>query len=229
MSWNISQHPSFEVTKSDSRNFEEQNLADSKSNKIDSSKQIGFHTGFALLKKHLGITSKRKTHIDSLLKKCKSKCFKTIHEAVRQCLNCRVERLPQTFVTNIKIDYNKSFLDKTILQIYNEFGVLTSLSELIERKLIRRDKFEVFIEFISKPFRDIFESYITSKRFAEDTKFINQKEGDKFSHIFNYISTSFIKYYSSSKGNKPKSKLSPKKGQIFHVQRIDIDNTGMEI
>ena len=59
---------------------------------------------FHSLKRELDIKDCRKTHIDSLLKKVKSKCLKAIHEVLKSCVNLIVGRLPQLFITNIKID-----------------------------------------------------------------------------------------------------------------------------
>ena len=55
------------------------------------------------------------SHIDSLLKKSKIKCL--IHEVLKLSLNLLIEKLPQNFITNIKIDFNKKYLAKSIGEI----------------------------------------------------------------------------------------------------------------
>ena len=64
---------------------------------------------FAYIKKKFQIKFSRKSHIDSLLKKCKGKFFKTIHEIMNMSLNIIVKRLPQKFITNITIEYNQKY------------------------------------------------------------------------------------------------------------------------
>ena len=67
----------------------------------------------------------RKTQIDSLLKKLKSKLFKTIHNAIKHCIDSHLSNLPQLFITNIKIGTNKYYLTQIILSIYNEHNVFS--------------------------------------------------------------------------------------------------------
>ena len=62
---------------------------------------------FSYIKKKYQIKFSRKSHIDSLLKKCKGKFFKTIHEIMNLSLNIIVKRLPQKFITNITIENNQ--------------------------------------------------------------------------------------------------------------------------
>ena len=52
----------------------------------------------------------RKNHIYILVKKVKIKLFKGIHEAIKFCLNININRLPQTFIINIKIAFNQKYL-----------------------------------------------------------------------------------------------------------------------
>ena len=62
-----------------------------------------FQSIFSYIKKKNQIKFSRKSQIDSLLKKCKGKFFKTIHEVMNKSLNIVVKRLPQFFITNITI------------------------------------------------------------------------------------------------------------------------------
>ena len=83
---------------------------------INNSFSHSFHINFNNLRKKLGIDDSRKTYIDSLWKKSKSKCLKAIHEVLKLSLNLLIERLPQNFITNIKIDFNKKYLVKSIVK-----------------------------------------------------------------------------------------------------------------
>ena len=69
---------------------------------------------FSYIKKKFQIKFSRKSHIDSLLKKCKGKFFKTIHEIMNLSLNIVVKRLPQKFITNITIEYNQKYLNEEV-------------------------------------------------------------------------------------------------------------------
>ena len=74
-------------------------------NLFPNGKRNYIHQRFIHLKKELKINKLlRKTQIDSLLKKCKSKVFKSIHNAIQKCIHNRLMRLPQHFITNIKIE-----------------------------------------------------------------------------------------------------------------------------
>jgi hypothetical protein len=198
-------------------------------------KRRSMHASFMFLKKELKLENfKRKTQIDSLLKKCKSKAFRTIHEALRNCLKAKLARLPQAFITNIKIDFNKKYLDTTILDIYKENGVITSVEDYKEKDFIVEDKFDVFKNFLSLTFKDVFESYITSKQYIKDYHHIKDREGEGFAILFNFISKIFIQYYTKSKGNKHKgrklkrkiepavdrNKLKKKVNNVFEIKKI---------
>jgi len=173
-----------------------------------SKKRRSLHSTFLLLKKKLNLEQfMRKTQIDSLLKKCKSKAFKTIHEALKKCLNIKLPRLPQYFITNIKIDFNKIYLEKTIYDIYREYKIIPSVEEFISRKYLIDDKISIFVDFLNLTFKNVFEYYVNSKQYVKDYYHIMNREGEKFAILFNYISKVFIQYYTKSKGNKPKNKL----------------------
>ena len=148
----------------------------------------------------------RKYQFDSLLKKVKAKVFKTIYEATRRCLidSFKLQRLPQNFITNIKIDFNKHYLNKTILEIYQEYGIITSIEDCFQNNLIKPDKKDIFEELVFLPFKEAYEFYITSRQYKKDQDKIKRKEGDKIEKLFSFIAYNFINYYSLSKGNKPK-------------------------
>lgn len=176
-------------------------------------KQI--HQNFIHLKKVLNLEGfKRKTKIDSVLKKCKSKAFRTIHEALRNCLNIPLDRLPQLFITNIKIEFNKNSLDKTILDIYTENKVITSLEDYREKGYIIPEKTQLFEEFLSMTLRNVFEYYLASRQYVKDYNYIHKREGEGFALLFNYISKVFITYFEKNRGNKDRVKKDKAKTQL---------------
>jgi hypothetical protein len=187
----------------------------SASNLSGSKRRRTLHSTFLLLKKKLNLEQfMRKTQIDSLLKKCKSKAFKTIHEALKKCLNIKLPRLPQNFITNIKIDFNKVCLEKTILEIYQDHRIIPSVDEFMAKKYLIEDKIGVFKDFLALTFRNVFEYYVNSKQYVKDYYHIQQREGEKFAILFNYISKVFIQYYTKSKGNRPKKEKKDNEGSL---------------
>ena len=184
------------------------------------------HFNFSLLKKKLNLEEfSRKTQIDSLLKKCKSKAFRTIHEALKKCLKIKLQRLPQQFITNIKIDFNKKFLEKTILEIYQECKIITSLDDFVKKNYLKDDKVNIFTQFLSLTFKDVFDYYLNSHQYFKDYNYILKREGEGFAVLFNYISKIFVFYYEKSKGNfkKKEEKIANK---IFEIKKITLfDNS----
>ena len=85
---------------------------------IPENNQTSFQSVFSYLKKKLQVKDTRKSHIDSLLKKSKGKFFKAVHDYLKICLNIITKRLPQTFITNITIDYNQKFLFKKMIKMH---------------------------------------------------------------------------------------------------------------
>jgi hypothetical protein len=127
-----------------------------------------FQSIFSYIKKKYQIKFSRKSQIDSLLKKCKGKFFKTIHEVMNKSLNMVVKRLPQAFITNITIEYNQKYLDKNIIQIYQEFNNLPDYKTLIEKNIIKSNKEQLFKEFCSYSLFNLYDIYCESKRFHKD-------------------------------------------------------------
>ena len=166
-----------------------------------------FHQNFNELKSKMNIPNTRKTHIDSLLKKLKSKCLKAVHEVVKSCFDLYVGRLPQSFITNIKIDFNKYYLNKTIGEIYVEFKLLPSYNEIYEKNLIRNGKDELFNDIYNMTFKQVYITYLESTLFKKDYEKIKKKDGNEIAQLFDYVARNMCDYYLFSKGNK-KTKLS---------------------
>ena len=69
-----------------------------------------FQSIFTFIRKKLQIKPSRKNHIDSLLKKSKGKFFRAIFEGIKLCLNLRIYRLPQEFITIMIIYFMNNIL-----------------------------------------------------------------------------------------------------------------------
>lgn len=189
---------------------------------IDTDRRMphAFHKQFNQLKERLPINDTRKTHVDSLLKKCKSKYVKAVHEGIKKCLNLRVERLPQNFITNIKIDFNKIYLEKTIGEIYTEFNLLPKTEEIIRLNLIRKGKQALFEELSSTKFKVGYQLYLQSDLYSQDFEYVANKEGEETSQLYDYIAKNMCDYYLFNRGNRQKS-IKYKKKKVFVVKKIE--------
>ena len=165
-----------------------------------------FQNIFSYIKKKYQIKFSRKSHIDSLLKKCKGKFFKTIHEVMNKCLNIVVKRLPQYFITNITIEYNQNYLDKNVIEIYQEFNHLPNLKSLEEKNIINISKKQLFIEFCSYSLYNLYEIFCDSRRFIKEIKKVKIKDGKRIGLLYEFVSLNFSAYYKYSKPHFIKNK-----------------------
>ena len=156
-----------------------------------------FHMNFLEFKKVLNFKrAQRKTKIDSILKKCKSKFFRAIQESIKKLLsdsnnnnNNNLIRLPQSFITNINIDYNKQFMDKSLLQIYMDLNVIQNYKDLFYNS--NQNQAFLLNKLLSLTYTELFNHYITSQRFKEDCESIREKEGEKYEILYKYVSNIF--------------------------------------
>ena len=118
---------------------------------IDENKKkiLSFYSKFKYLCYKYKIDNIRKKHIDIIIKKVKIKLFKGIQESLKYCLNININRLPQNFINNIKIEYNRQYLDKTISEIYLEFSILPPIKEILENKKIKKENTEILILYMN--------------------------------------------------------------------------------
>lgn len=169
-----------------------------------------FNEIFYAIKKNLHIKQSRKYQVDSLLKKAKCKFFQIIHEIMRFCLSIRVKRLPQPFITNITIEYNRYYFEKTILQIYNEFNLISNVERLDDGKIKIKNK-ELFRDFSNYKLEDLYNVYIESQSYKKDLKEIIEKSGKNIGILYEFVSKNLIYYY---KNNKSKIPLKKESGEI---------------
>lgn len=189
------------------------------------------HSNFYYLKNKLDLNGfKRKSQIDSLLKKCKSKAFRTIHEALKNCLNIKLSRLSQPFITNIKIEFNKTCLNRTILSIYKEHDIIPSFEEFEQKGYIIQGKAGLFKDFLNLTFREVFLKYLDSQQYIKDYKHILEREGEGFALLFNYISKVYVTYYDKSKGNRnQKQKIGRKNSKLITFQNNNLPRESISL
>ena len=164
-----------------------------------------FHSNFMDFKTVLNFHRPlRKTKIDSILKKCKSKFFRAVQDSIKKITNdlTQINRLPQSFITNINIDYNKNYMNKTIFEIYKSLNLVNQEKEFFIG--ISQDNIPKLKSLLNYTYSQLFNVYTESQRFKEDCEVIREKEGEKFEILYKYVSKIYIRYYSLSKGNRPK-------------------------
>ena len=156
-----------------------------------------FNEIFITIRKKLHVKHTRKSEVDSLLKKAKCKFFQTVHKIMRYCLNINVNRLPQVFITNITIDQNRNYLEKTIIQIYNEFDLIQNLKKIDD--VIRIKNKELFKIFSKYKFYELYGEYIESQCYKKDVNKVINKNGKNIGTLYEFVSKNFIIYYLNNK------------------------------
>ncbi len=184
-------------------------------NNINQNNIFSFQKYFSILRKKLQIKLSRKNNIDSLLKKVKGKFFKSINNCIKECLNIKIKKLPQKFITNITIKYNQKYLDKNILDIYNEFHILPKDYE----KFMKNNNKEYFKILISYNLKELFSVFLESDRYKIELKTIEKNFGKKNGILFEFVSKNFINYYINSKAH-----LFKEKNKINNNNNNNIDN-----
>ena len=168
--------------------------------------ESNFQGIFSYIKKKYQIKFSRKSHIDSLLKKCKGKFFKTIHEIMNLSLKIIVKRLPQKFITNITIEYNQNYLKKNIIEVYQDFKLLPDYHTLVEKNLIKNNIKELFSEFCSYNLSNLYNLYIKSKRYSKDIEDVKNNDGRRIGLLYQFVSKNFCTYFENNKPHLAKVK-----------------------
>ena len=184
-----------------------------------------FNKKLSSLKESLGLSDRRKYQIDSLLKKVKAMLYRVISNAISKCLidSYKLGRIPQNFITNVKIAHNKYYLNKTILDIYKEYNIIPSINMIIDNNLVKDDYKEDLFELLNLTLKDTFIFYITSKHYFQDLDKIAEKEQKKVPLIV-FICDHFIEYFSHSKGNQKNFKRLKLSKNFIH-KNVDDDDS----
>ena len=163
---------------------------------------ISLYSTFKYLKEKYNINNSRKNRMDCIIKKVKTKYMNAIHDAIKHCVNLKMNKLPQNFITNINIEYNKVYFNKTVEQLYSEFNIVPSLNELINKNLIKNGKKELLIILMNSSLKDIYQSYLTSDLYKYHRMCIIKKEGENSGKLYDYVAQNICKYFIYNKGNK---------------------------
>ena len=163
---------------------------------------ISLYSTFKYLKEKYNINNSRKNRMDCIIKKVKTKYMNAIHDAIKHCVNLKMNKLPQNFITNINIEYNKVYFNKTVEQLYSEFNIVPSLNELINKNLIKNGKKELLIILMNSSLKDIYQYYLTSDLYKYHRMCIIKKEGENSGKLYDYVAQNICKYFIYNKGNK---------------------------
>ena len=136
---------------------------------------------------------------------------------MRYCLSIKVKRLPQPFITNITIEYNRYYLEKTVFQIYKEFNLIVNLQK-IEDDIIRINNKELLKEFTKYKLDDLYNAYIESQCYKKTLDEIIAKSGKNLGILYEFVSKNLLSYYRYNK-----SKLSKKEDKKPIENNIDKD------
>ena len=169
-----------------------------------------FYSKIKLIRKKYSIKKSRKNNIDSLVKKVKSKFLKAIYECLKFCLNSFINRLPQRFIINTKIDYNKKFLCKTLEEIYIEFKLLPNYETLLEKNMIQKGKEHFLYILYKNKIKNIYKEYLKSDFYLNEKKEIEIKYGIGVSKLYDFVAINICEYFLFNKGNDKRIDLSHK-------------------
>ena len=194
-----------------------------------------FYSKIKYIRKKYNIKKSRKNHIDSLVKKAKSKFLKAIYESLKFCLHsCKIKRLPQNFIINTRIEYNKKVLNKTVEEIYTEFKLLPTFEVLLEKRKVYKYKQDFLYSLMKLKLKDIYKYYISSDLYIMDKKRIEFKFGESVVKLYDFVAINLIEYFRFNKGydkrlnqkrsNKKLKKIFVKKRR-FDIQKKVTKNT----
>jgi hypothetical protein len=168
------------------------------------------------LRKKLQIKQSRKTHIDSILKKCKARFFKAISDCIKQCVKIQIKKFPQSFITNISIEYNKYILKLTVYELYQIFNLSKDVLDESNENCFFSGKERYFKYIYYSKLSDLYISYIQSKRYKREIESIKYNLGMKMLLLYEFVSENFVNYYTFSQPHLCKNnnlKHNDKKGE----------------
>ena len=162
-----------------------------------------------------------------MVKKAKSKFLKAIYECLKYCLHsCNLYRLPQKFIINTRIDYNKKILNKTVEEIYSEFKLLPTYETLVSKNKVYQNKQDLLYSLMKSKLKDIYKYYISSKLYIMDKKRIESKSGEAVVKLYDFVATNICGYFLLNKGND--KRLNRWKGSK-NIRRVFIKKKRFEI
>jgi hypothetical protein len=168
---------------------------------------MSFQSFFTFLRKTLQIKYTRRIHIDSILKKCKGKFYKAINDCLRKCLKINIKKLPQVYITNISIDYNKCFFDFTVNDLYTYFNLMPyPMETILQREYCVKGKEDFFKYIFLSKIETLYSDFIQSNRYKKEIELMKKQKGAKMAFLHQFVAENFISYYCYSKPHLKKIK-----------------------
>ena len=184
-----------------------------------------FQTLFTYVRNSLNIKYTRNIHIDSILKKCKSKFFKAVYDCIKKCVIINMKKVPQNFITNISIIYNRQFLDYTIHELYNCFGLMPySLETIMQKNYYIKGKENFFKYILLSRVDDLYSLYIQSKRYKKEIESMKKKKGIKITLLYQFVAENLVNYYYYSKPHTKINKLGEAKSMNINYNTNNNNN-----
>lgn len=156
----------------------------------------------------------RKLKSDSIRKKIKART----HKKIKEIINCKLKRggskmyfesLPQPFITNIKIEYNKNFLKYTMRELFESYvgyknkdrdkvNINIKVLKYIDSSKNLKNQNDIFI-FLNSTYEVILQDYFRSNYFLEDIeKLKNEKESQEYISKYKFIGEHWIEFYKNN-------------------------------
>ena len=179
-----------------------------------------FYSKIKYIRKKYNINKSRKNHIDSLVKKAKSKFLKAIYESLKYCLHsCNLNRFPQNFIINTRIEYNKKVFNKTVEELYTEFKLLPTYETLLQNNMIYKNKKEFLYILMKSKLKDIYKYYISSDLYTLDKQRIESKSGEGIAKLYDFIATNICEYFLLNKGNHRRFNLMKSNDKKLNIKK----------
>jgi len=153
------------------------------------------------------------------------KIFKAVNDCLKKCLKINIRKLPQSYITNISIKYNKKFLDFTIKDLYTYFKLTPYSMEVILQKDYCLKGKEIFFKYIYfSKISDLYLEFLQSRRYKKECEIMKKQKGIKSIFLHQFVAENFINYYSYSKPHIRKlKKINSKKSHIENNDNNDIN------
>ena len=153
----------------------------------------------------------RKLKPDSLRKKIKARLHKKLTKIINEKLKtagskCFFDMLPQSFITNINIGFNKPLLNLTMRELFQKtFGFKSKDKEKIDYN-IRIMKYiednpdinnnSDVSDFLDSKYSEIIREYLDGDYLQEDIERLrDENEGEEYINRYNFIALHWIEFY----------------------------------
>ena len=153
----------------------------------------------------------RKIKPDSLRKKIKARLHKKLTKIINEKLKkagskCYFDMLPQSFITNINIGFNKPLLNITMRELFQKtFGFKSKDKEKIDYN-IRIMKYiednpdinnnSDVSDFLDSKYSEIIREYLDGDYLQEDIERLrDENEGEEYINRYNFIALHWIEFY----------------------------------